>query len=132
MIRDLDYEDVSKIISFHRQRNLYPFPDLSSPLYCAKKALISDGKVIGAAFVHLTSEISLIVDENSSKLARARTISQFFSKMYQELQKFGLVDTHVFVVPETNEEFAQFLIQNFKFSKVPGISLERVFQDGKD
>lgn len=123
MIRNLEVSDIEKLKEIHSKDNLFPFHDLSSPLYCIKKAIISDERLIGAALVRLTSETSLIIDKDVSKLTRAKELRNVFNFMHEFLAKFGLNDTHVFVSPENDEKYAEFLMKNFGFVKATGIPL---------
>ncbi len=123
MIRNLEIEDLSELKKIHEKDKLFPFHDLSSPLYCIKKAIISDEKLIGAALVRLTSETSLILDKDVSKITRAKELRNVFNFMHDYLKGFGLNDTHVFVSPANDEKYAKFLIDNFGFQRATGIPL---------
>lgn len=131
MIRNLEPEDLPKLKAIHEKDNLYPFHDLSSPLYCIKKAIISDEKLIGAALVRLTSEVSLVMNKDVPKLTRAKELYSVFHYLHDYLKGFGLNDTHVFVSPENDERYAKFLIDNFGFVKATGIPLYKQYKEGE-
>lgn len=116
----LDRESVKAI---HAKSNLYPFPNLDSPLYCIQKLIRDDeDKIVGAYLFHITSEISLILDPDMNKLDRAKAIVRMVDQMQEDCLKMGICDVHVFSMDTT---FAEFLIKNIKFVKAKGIALYR-------
>jgi hypothetical protein len=127
MLRDLEPNDLRELEKFHEKSEaFFPFPEISHPLYLIKKTILdSSGKVIGAAFVRVTSEVTLIMNENESNLKRAKGIAEAFDILDSELLKAGLNDTHVFVLPETDVKYAEFLKGNFQFEDATGIALYR-------
>jgi len=124
-LRALTREDNNELRKLHSKQNLYPFPDLSSPLYCIQRVIEDNGQVLGAALVHLTCEVSLVIDPDLSKITKARVLNEIFKSLFSQIDHYGLSDVHIFVVPETNKEFADLLIKNFGFARTPGIALER-------
>jgi hypothetical protein len=121
LIRDLKLQDLKDIESFHNGD--FPLPDINSPLYFVQKVVEIDGETQGAVFVYLTSEISLILNKSLSRLTRAKVVKEVFVEMLRELPRTGLRDTHVFIVPENDEKYAQFLIKRFGFERAEGIPL---------
>lgn len=128
MLRNLEGKDLEKVKEIHAKSNLFPFPDLSSPLYCIQKGIEIQGELVGASFVHLTCEVGLILDPKLCRIKKARAIHEVFSSLHDEIKRFGLEDAHIFVVPESNEEFANLLVKNYKFARTPGITLERAYE----
>lgn len=122
----LQDNQLEKIEKINNQLNLFPMPDFSSPLYI-KKEVIKDGEgnIIGSYFVHLTSEIGLMLDEKVNNLTKAKIISQLKNKIEEDCFKFGIEDTHVFVVPTNDKEYANFLCKHMEFKPATGIPLYR-------
>jgi hypothetical protein len=128
LVRKLSVRDIPKLEAIHNREGLdYPFPNFDNRLYAVQKVVEIDDKLIGAAFAHITSEVSLIFDGSLSKLTRARAIKLLVEEMYRNLPSLGLEDTHVFVIPENDEQYAEFLIQNFGFVRASGIPLYKQF-----
>lgn len=121
MIRDLELRDLVRLESIHNSQ--YPLPRLGSKLYPVQKVIEIDGKVLGSAYLHLTSEVSLVLDQGLSNFIKAELIREFFNTLPSELMRIGLTDTHVFVVPETDEKYAESLVKHFGFVKAKGIPL---------
>lgn len=121
MIKELTLEAIPRLRKI--ANGDFPFPDLLSGLYCSQKGIYSEGKFIGCALLKLTSEAMLILDRSESDLVLAKAIGEAFVEVPKEMDKFGLDQVHVFVLPETNEKYAQFLMKNFKFEKASGIPL---------
>ena len=95
-------------------------------MYLIRKAILDEsGKVIGAAFVRVTSEVTLIMNEDESSFKRAKGISEALETLDSELLKVGLNDTHVFILPENDTRYAEFLKTNFQFEDATGIALYR-------
>lgn len=131
MIRDLDPQEIPELKRIHEKDNLYPFHDINSPLYCIRKAIISDERLIGAALVRLTSEVSLVIDKDVSRVTRAKEIHAVFQNLHDYLRGFGLNDTHVFVEGPDKLPYSQFLKKNFGFVDATGIPLYRQYQEGE-
>lgn len=121
MIRDLELRDLIIVEGIHNGK--YPLPKLGSKLYPVQKVIEVDGKVLGTAYLHLTSEVSLILDPKLSNLTRAKLLKEFFSVLPEELLKNDLEDTHVFVTPESGEKFVEFLKRHFNFVIAKGTPL---------
>jgi len=123
MIRDIELRDLVMLEKLHDDK--FPLPKLNKYSYPSQKVIEIDGKIIGFAYLHLTSEVSLILDQSLNCITRAKAIKEFFGQLNQELQNNALEDTHVFVLPENDEKYAKFLIKNFGFVKATGIPLYR-------
>lgn len=121
MIRDLELRDLITIESFHNGK--YPLPRLESKLYPVQKVIEIDGKILGTAYLHLTSEVSLILEPSLNNLTRARLIKEFFSILPEELIKNDLHDTHIFVTEDCGEKYVEFLKKHFKFINATGTPL---------
>lgn len=127
MVRNLIFADLPELEKFPRD---FPLPDISSGLYCTQKALIHRGKLVGAAMLKLTSEAILILDPKENEITKASLISEAFGELLKDgSEKFGLDQCHVFVVPESDGKYAEFLMKHFGFVRASGIPL--VFTKGK-
>lgn len=127
MIRDFETNDIFDIEDIWL---LYCSDDFAMPNYNShanvlKKTIEFEGKVVGSAFVHLTAEIGLIIDKSLPNITRAKLIRDVFIDLVSEMEKTDLEDYHIFVVPDSDERYAKFLINNFGFEKDKGIGLCR-------
>jgi len=121
MIRNLQFRDLETLIQYPLD---FPFPLLSNGLYCVQKALLDHDKVVGAAFLRLTCEATLILDPKLNDLTKAALISESFKELKAEAtEKYGLDQVHVFIVPESNVKYAEFLKKHFGFQETIGIPL---------
>jgi hypothetical protein len=126
MIRDFEPKDWDKIKAIHESNANFPTPDYDSPVMLIKKTVTDDkGNILGSAFLHLTSEVGLILSNNLSNVTRARIISELFNQIYKEFCQTDLEDTHVFITPETDTHYADFLIKHCGFKKDTGLVLYR-------
>lgn len=108
----------------------FPIPNPNNRLYIVQKTITDDeGKVLGAAFVHLTTEISLIWGGGVSRFERVRKMKEIFDSLLKEITDAGLEDTHIFVLPENDVGHSNFLVNKFGFKQVTGRPL--YFQAGE-
>lgn len=124
-IRDTIASDISQLSEINDKFPSGPFPDLESPLYCMQKTAIVDGKIVGGVFLHLTAELGLILDKDINKITRTKVIFCAAKNWEERLKHFGLDHMHLFVTPEDEIKYAEFLMRKFGFSKTKGIALER-------
>jgi len=124
MIRDFILNDIFDIEDIHARVSEFPLPNFASPTNIAQKTLLVDDKIVGTAFVHLTAEIGLIIDDKLPKLTRAKLIQELFITLIKEMSQTDLEDYHIYVVPESDEHYVEFL-KNFGFERDKGISLTR-------
>lgn len=121
MIRDLELRDL--IVLEEMNQNNHQLPRLGSKLYPSQKVIEEDGKLLGLAFLHLTSDVSIILDPNLNCITKARLIKEFFSIVPKELMNNNLEDTRTFVNPDNDVKYAQFLMRHFGFKLDKGIPL---------
>ena len=124
MIRDFDLKDSFDIEDIHAKNPVFPLPNFNSPVNILQKTMLVDGKVVGTAFVHLTAEIGMVLDLDLPRLTRAKLISELFGVLLQQMSQTELEDYHIYVVPESDEHYVEFL-KNFGFVRDKGISLTR-------
>lgn len=123
MITNFRKNDIFAIEDAHERSCTFPMPNYNSPVNILQKTIIHDGKIVGSAFVHLTAEIGLILDDTLPNLTRAKLLKEVFTELVKDLERTDLEDCHVFVVPEENEQYAEFLVKHFGFERDKGISL---------
>jgi hypothetical protein len=122
MIRDFKDSDIFDVEDLQSE---FPLPNFKSPTNIAHKTLLVENKIVGTAFVHLTAEIGLIIDKQLPKLTRARLIKELFTVLIDQMGQTDLEDYHIYVVPENDLEYVEFLNKNFGFVRDKGISLTR-------
>lgn len=116
-LRELNLNDLM-ILERH---SMFPLPNLTSKLYCIKKSIEDDGKLLGSFWVKLTSETSLILEPSLSRLAKARAIKEIFDFLVEELTSLGLDDSHLFI--ENDNLYVEILKKHFGFKDNLGTPL---------
>lgn len=117
MIRNLMVKDIPIIEGFKRD---FEFPNLHSPLYILKETAINDDcKVVGAAFVKITSEGILILNQECSEYERAKAGLELIRSLKEEAIKKGLEDCHIWVGDPRTRNFARKL--GFKDCRDPSM-----------
>lgn len=106
--------DLARIESLHTGE--FVLPDLSCGEYVHIEAT-DDCR--SAAFVKLTSEVTLILDPSMSNFQKAKRVREHFISVRKNLPTS---DTHVFLL-KGGDQFANQLIKHFGFSKAAGQSL---------
>lgn len=126
MLRDMEIEDLPELRRINsidgRGRD---FPDFGDPTYFLKKTLFCNERVIGIVAARLTSEIHLSIDPSLPRITKARELQVSFRTMLEEIKNYELRDTHIFVTPENDLNWADYVMKNFGFSRIPAIPLER-------
>ena len=125
MIRPYEESDNKKILELHKQNSEFPMIDYNKPTIIIKKTLEYNGYVVGSAFVHLTSELGLILKRDLPQVVKAKLLQELFQQLYREVFATDLDDIHVFTTSESETHFADFLIKNFGFKKDTGLVLYR-------
>jgi len=118
VIRDLELRDLITLEAIHKGR--YPLPLLGNKLYPVQKIAEKDGKLLGSAYLHLTSEVSLIIDPSICNIMKARLIKEIVPELLSAGKDQGLQDTHVFVTEDSPEGYADFLKKHFGFIDASG------------
>ena len=97
--------------------------DPNSPLYFYQIAVEDDnGELIGAAFVKLTTELSLVFRKDISKRKKAEALLSVWDPIEEAHAKNALNDTHVCLVGEQSESFCQ-ILQRLGFKPATGIPM---------
>lgn len=124
---DLSLSDLLQVEKVHD--GSYPLPNVNNNLYIVQKSIKLDNKVIGAAFVHVTTEISLVLNKEISNISRMRVILALMELLIEELGRFGYEDTHTFIVPENDEHYAK-ILEKLGFVRATGIPM--YYQKGQN
>ena len=120
-IRNLELKDLITVESIHKEVSEFPLPNVNSSMYPVQKVIEVEGKIVGSAFVQITTEISLSLIEELDRITKAKI--NLFSTLLHELSSLGFEDTHVFVLPKSDSQYAEFLIKHFEFVRAQGIPL---------
>jgi hypothetical protein len=123
MIRNLEFKDYFNFEKLIKKSGQFPLVHLDNYLYPIKKVVEINGKIMGSAILHRTSEVSLVLDSDLSNFSKAKAIMEFFALLPNELERLHLEDTHVFVTPESGEKYCDSLKKHFGFREATGKAL---------
>jgi hypothetical protein len=105
VIRDYFPEDFEALKKIHAAQGFdYNMPQLTSPLFLVKKVREVDGRIVGACFLRLTVETTLLVE--GSPVEKARSLLELEPEVTREAYEKGLADMVCVVPPEIAEMFA--------------------------
>lgn len=106
IIRDLERSDLPELLTIHkRNAEDFPFPDLSRPSYLIQKSVDKNGRLIGAAVIHVTSEVVLILDRSLPKSTRTKACLALEDSLRRTLEICGISECHAFVHDPNIESF---------------------------
>lgn len=121
-------DETEKIKKMHSETNKFPMPDFSSPLYVIQRPIYDESmNLLGSYLLHLTSEVSLILDKDLGTLEKARIVKDIVPEINKDCKLFGIDDTHVFV--NNDPKFAEFLVNHAGFKIATGTALYRKVTD---
>lgn len=124
MMRKLLLSDLREL---EGHQNGFPMPDVTNPLYFYQMALIDSEteELLGAVFVKLTAETSLIFKQNVSQLKKAKAYLEMFPVVEKAHEYVGLDDTHIFVLGPDDEvsHYCQVLRNKLGFTDAPGVAM---------
>lgn len=115
MIRAYEPKDLAALKRIHAAQGFsYELPDLSNPLHFIKLVDERDGKIVQAAFAHLTAEIYFLLDP---KWATPQERHLAFLEVMDEGKKQawhpgGLDSLHAFLPPEIERSFGKRLLHH--------------------
>lgn len=89
--------------------------------FALKKSIFSGNHLIGSFFAHMTTEISLVLDNDMSNISKAKAINFIFTHLMHELPKLGFDDAHIFI--KNNDSYVDLLKKHFTFEEVVGKAL---------
>lgn len=113
LIANYDNEITDEVFRLHD--GSFPFPNCSDPNYIQKKILIHEGRIIGAGFIRLTTELTLILNKNESLRTRVDAIKELEKKITCNLRNKGIKDIHIFCNDPSVAKFAR----HFGFQNCP-------------
>ena len=109
-IRAYKPEDLEACKELHAKQGFdYKFPDLANPLFFIKAVGEEDGKVVQAAFAHLTAEIYFLLDPKW-KTPQERLLAFLAMQDVGKALAYkpgGLEDLHAFVPPQIEKHFGK-------------------------
>lgn len=110
-IRDIAASELLIIKALHEKMNVgYEFPNLESPLFAIRKAIISpEGKPLAAAALKLTSEAFLWIDPEDSEYVRSANLLRLAYACHERAKALQLEDVSAWVPPSHEAEFAEAL-----------------------
>ena len=124
-LRDYNTKDSFEIEDIHNSINNFPMTDLNHPCKVLKKTVLVDDKIVGTAYVHLTTEVGMILDKTLPILVRAKIIKEIFTNLIKEMKQTDIEDVYIFVTPENDLDYVKFLKHNFGFEDAKGIGVYR-------
>jgi len=113
-IRPYSPEDKSEIERIHRTQGFdYTLPDLDQPLFFIKLVGEEDGRIINAAFAHLTAEIYYMAEPTTGtprqRMGNFLAMEDLFCKV--AYVKGGLSDLHAWLPPQIEKAFGRRLMR---------------------
>ena len=112
-IRAYRPEDLAAVKAiFDAQELGYKFPDLEKPTYFIRLVGEEDGRVVQAAFAHLTAEIYFLLDRTHGTPQQRHLDFMAMQEVGRELawKPGGLDDLHAFLPPQLERAFGKRLM----------------------
>lgn len=125
MIRNFHHNDIFDIEDLHAANSQFKMPDYGNPSNVIKKTIIHENRIVGSAFVHVTSEIGLILDGDLSNITKTKILCRLFQILLSELKETDIDDTHVFILPESDLKYAELLKKKFGFERDTSLVMYR-------
>lgn len=105
-IRDLTLNDLRVL---EGSQNGFKMPNVCNPLYFSQIVVIDESEaIIGAAFIHLTTEVSLILRKDISDFRKTKALIPLVEEIKKIHRRNDLEDSHVFLTGDDGR-FARFL-----------------------
>jgi hypothetical protein len=113
LIRETNLCDLVELEKNNRIPNLYSGP------YRLIRSLEHDGKFIGSFWSRLTTEVTLILVEDLSKLTIARAMNEMNDFLYEKIpSELGISDSFVIFEGPYEDSYVHFLKKNFKMEEM--------------
>jgi hypothetical protein len=112
-IRPYESSDLPAVRAiFDAQQLGYSFPDLEKPTYFIRLVGERDGRVVQAAFAHLTAEIYFLLDRTHGTPQERHLDFMDMQEVGRELawKPGGLDDLHAFLPPQLERAFGKRLM----------------------
>src|ERR1035441_2867683 len=118
-LRDLKLSDLV-ILEKDNLPNLF-----NGPFKLRKTILSNDGEVLGACWVRMTAEISILLKEDVSNLTKARAINEIGKFLYNSIpEQLGISDAFV-TFDDLDKNYIQFLKKHFNFQEIRALRVRR-------
>lgn len=102
----------------------------NGPFKLRKTVYSNDGEILGACWVRITAEISILLRDDISKLKRARSIKEVGNFLYDSIPvELGISDAFVMFDKDYNDRYIELLKKHFDFKEVRALVVRR--NDGK-
>jgi hypothetical protein len=107
---DLLSTDFSKVEAMHKEMGFdYKMPDLSSPLFVLKHAVIDDGKLVGAAALRVQAEAYLWLDTSQPVSVRYRVVLALSKSLAEAAWRVGIDCVVAWLPPGLPRSFQKLL-----------------------
>ena len=116
MIREFTLGDLAVL----ENSAVFPLRNMRGKRYVFEKSIERDGKLQGAFFMNETTELSMILDRNSSPREKLLAVRELTPWLIEKSLEVGIRETHSFV---TDPKFADILVQHFGFEYCMGRAL---------
>jgi hypothetical protein len=109
LVREYQQSDLAQLRAIHEAQGFeYTLPDLNNPLFVTKKVLASDGNILGAALLRLTSEAYLLLDPRAgTPRQRWQWLLALHSATERDAWQRGLEDVHAWLPPPVAAKFGK-------------------------
>lgn len=109
-VRFMRPDDLAQLEQLHRAQGFdFEFPDLSDPLWHIKIVGEQDGKIVNAAFAHLTAEVYGFFDHTvgtpKERFKNLLTLHEVGCEI--GFRTGGLADLHVWLPPQVEKSFGR-------------------------
>src|SRR5881296_3455381 len=121
-LRKLIDRDLHQIQRIHAQFCDFPFPNLKSSVYKAKRLICVDEELVGMGALKLTSEAILVLDLEKSRFQKALILKELIKELSRELESLKLEDVHVFTLGPECVQLAK-VLEHLGFQRCSGIPM---------
>jgi hypothetical protein len=98
----------------------------NGPFKIRKTILSDDDEVLGACWIRITTEISLLLRSEISKYKRARAINKIGKFLYNEIpEQFGISDAFITFEGDFDEKYIKSLKKHFNFEEIRALRVRR-------
>lgn len=133
IIRAYESKDLAEVKAIHEAQRLgYDFPNIDAPTFMLRLVGEHEGKIVQAAFAHLTAEIYFMLRHDVGSPQERHLWFLSMQEVGRELawKPGGLDDLHAFLPPQMERAFGKrLMIHGWKKALWPAYFVE-VNQDG--
>jgi hypothetical protein len=108
---DIGEEEILQLKELHRKMEIgYAFPNITSPLFAIRKAVIREsGKVSAAAALKLTAEAFLWIDPEMTATEKTEDILRLAQMCHERAKDLSLEDVTAWIPPQVEPIFGNML-----------------------